>query len=74
MIGSGWVYFLLSAGVPGQARGIIHGVYLAMTMTFFQSNVEFPQQWYLQSFFFVMPVIGIRPSRARSDRVWGNAL
>lgn len=59
MIGSGYLYFLLSNNIPDQARSIAHGIYVAMALAFFQQPVDFPPQWYLQIFFFIMPVIGI---------------
>lgn len=57
--GSGWLYFLLSRSLPGQAANFAHGVYITLTLAFFQPIVEFPGVWYLQAFFFIMPVVGI---------------
>lgn len=33
--------------------------YLMLSLIFFQTSVPFPDMWYLEVFFFVMPVIGI---------------
>jgi Trk K+ transport system NAD-binding subunit len=38
---------------------IMEAFYLMLSMIFLQANVEFPDVWYLEVFFFVMPVIGI---------------
>lgn len=59
MIGSGGLYYQLSAGIENQARSFIHGVYISITMAFLQPIVDFPTQPHLQVFFFIMPVIGI---------------
>lgn len=37
----------------------VEAVYSVMTMIFFQAGGEFPRTWYLQIFFFVMPVLGL---------------
>ncbi len=34
-------------------------VYLALGLTFFQSSGDFPHVWYLQLFYFLMPVVGL---------------
>jgi Trk K+ transport system NAD-binding subunit len=34
-------------------------LYDALTMTFFQSAVEFPGVWYLDIYFFIMPAVGL---------------
>ncbi len=37
----------------------IEAVYAIFSMIFFGQSVPFPEQWYLQIFFFVMPIIGL---------------
>ncbi|MBN1427592.1 MAG: potassium channel protein [Anaerolineae bacterium] len=37
----------------------IEALYDTLTMIFFQSAVEFPGEWYLDIYFFVMPTIGL---------------
>ena len=37
----------------------VEAIFLALAMIFLQANVSFPDPWYLQIFFFVMPVIGL---------------
>lgn len=34
-------------------------VFLVLSMIFMQANTDFPHVWYLQAFFFVMPIIGL---------------
>lgn len=60
VVGGGLVYFALAraAGQPHPATAI-EAIYLALLLIFLQSNIEFPPQWYLEAFFFVMPVIGL---------------
>jgi Trk K+ transport system NAD-binding subunit len=38
---------------------LIEAVYVVLTMTFFQPVLEFPQQWYLDIYFFLMPALGL---------------
>jgi Trk K+ transport system NAD-binding subunit len=42
--------------VPG---GLVGGWYFALAMMFLAANLAFPQTWYLQVFFFTMPVLGL---------------
>jgi len=61
LIGGGWVYFILSRQT-GAARPAspAEGVFLVLSMIFLQANTaEFPSVWYLQIFFFIMPVLGL---------------
>jgi voltage-gated potassium channel len=57
--GSGWLYYFLSQHAQNPVNSIQEGIYIALTMTFFQSSEAFPTEGYLQVFFFVMPVVGI---------------
>ena len=59
IIGSGWIYYVLSAGTPDAVPGVIQAIYITMTLAFLQASIDFPSAWYLQAFFFIMPVIGI---------------
>lgn len=57
--GGGVLYYYLAqhAGKPIATHA--EAVYLALTMVFFQANSDFPQAWYLQIFFFLMPLVGL---------------
>ena len=59
MTGSGWLFYFLSLRSSVPLNSVIEGVYVVMTMTFFQSAEPFPTEWYLELFFFIMPIIGI---------------
>jgi voltage-gated potassium channel len=37
----------------------VEAVFLVLAMIFLQANVPFPDPWYLQIFFFIMPVVGV---------------
>lgn len=52
-----WQLALLS-GMP-DPPGPVESIFLILAMIFLQANVAFPDQWYLQIFFFIMPIIGI---------------
>ena len=39
--------------------GLAEGMYLVLSLTFFQPLYDFPKVWYLQVFYFFMPVVGI---------------
>ena len=56
----GLAYWQLSlwAGVQDPPSAV-EAVFLILAMIFLQANVPFPDPWYLQIFFFVMPVIGL---------------
>jgi Trk K+ transport system NAD-binding subunit len=59
-IGGGWLYFTLAHRI-GEARpaSLAEGAFLVLSMIFLQANADFPNVWYLQLFFFVMPVLGL---------------
>jgi Trk K+ transport system NAD-binding subunit len=59
MIGSGWLFYSLSQTTSKPVESLVAAVYITLTLSFFQPTIDFPQQWFLQVFFFVMPVIGV---------------
>lgn len=56
----GLAYWQLSlwAGIA-DSPSPVEAIFLVLAMIFLQANVPFPDPWYLQIFFFVMPVIGL---------------
>lgn len=59
IIGGGLLYYAL-AQRGGQPLGSVsEGAYTVLALTFLQPLGEFPDVWYLQAFYFVMPIIGI---------------
>jgi voltage-gated potassium channel len=59
VIGGGWAYYHLAAHAGEPIASLGEAIYLALTMAFLQASEEFPRTWYLQVFFFAMPLIGI---------------
>lgn len=57
--GSGWLYYTLSQNSLQPVESLVEAIYITLTLTFFQTAVDFPAEWYLQVFFFIMPIIGI---------------
>lgn len=59
IIGFGLLYHSLAYRAGEPVRTIPEAVYLVLGMTFLQGGGSFPGIWYLQLFYFLMPVIGI---------------
>jgi voltage-gated potassium channel len=59
VLGSGWLYFILSQNTPHPLDNLAESFYFIITLTFLNPMYEFPKIWYLQVFFFLMPVAGI---------------
>lgn len=59
IIGGGLLYYVLAlrAGEPVDTPA--EAIYLALGMTFLQSSGDFPHVWYLQLFYFALPVLGL---------------
>jgi voltage-gated potassium channel len=56
---TGWLFYRLSQNTQSPLSGLAEGMYLVLSLTFFQPLYDFPKIWYLQVFYFVMPVAGI---------------
>lgn len=56
--GGGLLYYGLARNTPSALDSPAEGVYHALGLTFLQPIVEFPEEPYLQAFFFLMPLIG----------------
>jgi voltage-gated potassium channel len=59
VIGIGWLYYLLAKPTQHPVASLAEAFYLSLSLTFLQSPIDFPSEWYLQAFFFVMPVVGV---------------
>jgi len=57
--GSGVVYHYLAQRAGEDIESIPATIYLVLGLTFLQSGSDFPHTWYLQIFYFLMPVAGI---------------
>jgi voltage-gated potassium channel len=59
LIGGGTLYHTLAERAGSPLGHVSEGVYTVLALTFLQPLGEYPHVWYLQIFFFVMPIIGI---------------
>jgi voltage-gated potassium channel len=59
VLAGGLVFDLLYTHSEVQDLTYLESVYAIFSMIFFGGSVPFPQQWYLQIFFFVMPIVGL---------------
>ncbi len=59
MIGGGLLYHLLASAAHQPLNSRAEAIYLILSLTFLQAIGEFPDVWYLQIFYFLMPIIGI---------------
>lgn len=59
MIGGGLLYYWLSLWAREPIDSVPESIYQVLSLTFLQPFGDFPQAWYLQIFFFAMPLIGI---------------
>jgi Trk K+ transport system NAD-binding subunit len=59
VVGSGLLYYFISQAAEKPVKSLAQAVYITLSLTFFQAGEDFPAEWYLQVFFFIMPVIGI---------------
>ncbi len=56
---SGLLYHNLSIQAGLDPHSYAESFFVILAMIFFQANVDFPDQWFLQLFFFVMPLLGL---------------
>jgi voltage-gated potassium channel len=59
IVGCGLLYFLLAEIANHPPDSLIESLYFMLTLIFLQPYLDFPQAWYLQIFFFIMPIIGV---------------
>ncbi len=59
IIGGGLVYFRLTEFAGEGVGSPAEAIYTVLTMVFLQTGGTFPHAWYLQVFYFLMPVVGI---------------
>jgi Trk K+ transport system NAD-binding subunit len=59
VLGGGFLYYFIAERVGEPLRNISEGIYIVLSLAFFQPPGEFPQSPYLEAFFFVMPLVGI---------------
>jgi len=59
IIGSGLLYYALAQSSSAAPTSPIEAIYLTLTLTFLQPSGSFPHEWYLQTFYFIMPFLGL---------------
>ncbi|HVP20535.1 MAG TPA: NAD-binding protein [Anaerolineaceae bacterium] len=59
MIGSGVLYYFLAISAGEPVRNLVEAFYVVLTASFLQSGGSFPGTWYLQLFYFILPIVGI---------------
>jgi voltage-gated potassium channel len=59
MVGGGALYRWLADSTSQPMDSLAEAVYLVLSLTFLQSLGDFPDVWYLQIFYFAMPLVGI---------------
>jgi voltage-gated potassium channel len=59
VLAGGLVFDLLYTHSQVQDLTYLESAYAIFSMIFFGESVPFPRQWYLQIFFFVMPIVGL---------------
>ena len=59
LVGGGLLYHALAAVAGQPVDSPVEAIYGVLEMIFLQPLGEFPDVWYLQLFYFVMPVVGI---------------
>lgn len=59
MVGSAVLYRALAQRAGVDTGGLVATIYQMLALTFLQPLGDFPEVWYLQLFYFVMPVLGI---------------
>ena len=59
IIACGFLYFLLAGKANHPPETFVESIYFVISLIFLQSYLDFPKIWYLQIFFFIMPIIGI---------------
>jgi Trk K+ transport system NAD-binding subunit len=57
--GGGLAYFQLAAQAGEPLASPVESVYFVLTLVFMQASRDFPRAWYLQIFYFAMPLLGI---------------
>jgi voltage-gated potassium channel len=59
ILGGGMLYYFIADSVGEPLQNVSEGIYIVLSLAFFQPLGEFPQSPYLEMFFFVMPLAGI---------------
>ncbi len=59
VLGGGIIYYLLARHAGEPLSNLPEAIYIMLSMVFMQPAEDFPSAWYLEIFYFVMPIIGV---------------
>jgi voltage-gated potassium channel len=59
IVGLGFIYFFTALKQNEPVNSIAEAVYLMLTLTFLQPSGIFPRNLFLQTLFFIMPLLGV---------------
>ncbi len=59
IVGGGLLYYYAAEQAGEQLSSQAEAIYAVLTMVFLQNNGSFPKTWYLQIFYFAVPILGI---------------
>lgn len=59
ILGGGILYYFIALQVGEPLRNISEAIYVVTSLAFFQPPGDFPESPFLETFFFIMPLIGI---------------
>lgn len=59
LLGSGSLYHYLSMKTENPVGSWVESVFFMLMLTFLQASGDFPNAWYLQVFFFIIPLFGL---------------
>lgn len=59
VIGGAAYYALAQGAGQNEPDSLAESIYAVLSMIFLQTNFEFPSLWFLQVFFFLMPLVGL---------------
>ncbi|MCI0520689.1 MAG: NAD-binding protein, partial [Chloroflexi bacterium] len=57
--GGGTLYYVLSRQAGEETYNLAEAIYAVLSLTFLQPTGAFPHAWYLEAFYFIMPLIGV---------------
>ena len=59
ILGGGLLYYRIAWQVGEPVRNLSEAFYIVLGLAFFQPPGDFPRSFYLEAFFFIMPLVGI---------------
>lgn len=59
LIASGGAAYMVLSDRAGEPVGLVQATYHVLSLTFLQATLPWPGRWYLEAFYFVMPLLGI---------------